>query len=186
MVLRPKSKSFHAKVYKSTYGCDRLPNNLCGYFWANVLAFLLLIPSFPGHIINMIRRNNDVQSIWTAIHFPLALLIGSLLVDEKKMKAGTTSLWTLYGWGMLLILSMVVGIFLTALVVFWVNEMQEKRMWKKYYKLQKEYPEMHSGQIWEMIEADKYRKLERRKKRFLIIEWFKAFKGKYCPKLEWD
>jgi hypothetical protein len=42
--MRLKSNSISARLYRYFYGTEIMPTSLCNYFWALVLAYLLIIP----------------------------------------------------------------------------------------------------------------------------------------------
>lgn len=41
-MIKFKSNSWHAKLYKLTNNCSELPSDFCSYFWSNILIILIL------------------------------------------------------------------------------------------------------------------------------------------------
>lgn len=157
--LEYNTKSWHSRLYMSTYGLDRseLPDNICAYFWKLLLAIVLFIPSYIGHIVNLFVKN-----------------------EQDRIPAGVTSLITLFttvfGIPFLendaftyinIIKSHFLGILvvLTAtsiLIVGGLIGMGVDYLYKKFKRSSKLNPSTNP-----------------------IKEGFKAFKGKYCSKIEW-
>jgi hypothetical protein len=180
MTLAPSSKSFHAKLFKSTYGREKLPTNLCSYFWLDVLAFIIMIPAWPGHLINIIRKKNDTAAFIFVIHVFVALMIG-LLFYTKEQQKNNNILIPAYFIGMACFVSFIGVIIGIIFLVGYLKELAEKRRYNEFYKIRVANPELDNYEIWERVEERHGKK----GRRWLLTEWFKAFKGKYCPRLDW-
>jgi hypothetical protein len=181
MKLSPSASSIHAKLYKSTYGVEELPSSLCAYFWADVLAFIFMLPSWPGHLLNILQKDYRVKSFWWFIHIILALPLGLLLIPKSQRK--TAGFFHCYGLGMCILL----GTVAVGVLIWFVGEVikreREKKKYIQYYQLRYTKPNLLYHDVWNEINHVREQKEEGRK--WLVVEWFKAFKGKYCPKLEW-
>ena len=164
--MKPKeynSKSWHAILYKSSYGQniwdgeDILPDNICEYGKKLILAMLLFVIAWPGHLINLLKRTYEVDAIWFAIHFPIVLLIGFGIFGGTEGHR-EFHFWAQYGMGFITTIVMIVILFCFIAVSNW----------------------------WEGVKLFPKRSKEVKEKTpSPIIEWYKAFKGKYCAKINW-
>ena len=155
-----KINSWHSILYRSTYGANSLPYNICTYFWSLLFAILIAPISWIGHGINLIRRKFECKAGYWAIHFIPVMLIGWAIAWEKT---DPFNFWKSYGFGLLVLL--VVAIIIAALIglAFLKQEFEE----------------------WlDKIRDDRPKKIKIKKPNPLI-EGFKAFKGKYCTKIYW-
>lgn len=176
-------KRWYSKLYRSAYGIQTqkrrtpslwdletqedyvlMPDNICSFFWPLLLAIITFIPALPGHMWNIIARKYHIIAIWWAIHLPIFMALGLLKFNAKTID--NASLWEIYCFGAFysLLVSLAIAIFF-GLCYFeeekykpWRAERRAKRNKSKIIKERRVNP---------------------------LLEGFKAFKGKYCTKLEW-
>jgi hypothetical protein len=164
-------KSIHARLYKFTYD-DKLPNDLCPYFWKFVFALVVFIPNF-------------------IIQLPAKILYFFM----KKYKKDFTSRYT-PGGGRSVGLLCYVGIFIIYMYLYGLIE------WIKMIFNTYSYstPAAHftmiitglTAVIFLTILFAKYIKkkvdgfdCDKQKKSNIIKDFIKSKKEKYCPKIEW-
>jgi hypothetical protein len=182
-MVKARINSFHARLYMSSYNASHydLPAQLCGYFWKCVLAFVLMIPAYPGLIWNHYRKEERFEAIWMSLHVPAAMLVGTIpqAITDKHPH------YTLYGvylWGMLEFIGIFILLVIIGIIHVGIKEYTQRRRWIKFYTLQRKNPERLANEIWKDVDGTNS---SSNRPSNLAIEWLKAFKGKYCPKLEW-
>ena len=152
--LNYSSKTWHAKLYKSTYAEDTCPDNICEYFWLLVLAIIMIIPAHLGHIGNIVKRKNSFHAVGATIIAILILVIGAACYHTKLDKHIHVSFWLIYGTGLMIMLGISLLIWGIVSIMSWYEDRPQK---------------------------DK-----KPKQPNPIIAGFRAFKGKYCSKINWD
>jgi hypothetical protein len=180
-MLNYSSTSWHARLYISSYGIKGenpyLPNNICVYFWKLLLAIILFIPAYIGHIMNFFKKgklsyhNEGYIAIWSSVQLPIFLLMGFAMKN-----AGDSASVIKFSFGhdyITGILWSMVWVICIAIVIFLI---------------------IYGEKLGDYISSS-LRKMRRRKgieKDMLIprsnpiIDGFEAFKGKYCSKIGWD
>ncbi len=161
--LKMSKKSWHGRLYESTYDPMRLPDNICAYWWKLLVAIILFIPCWAGHVYNLIAKGS-IKAIVTTWHIPAALMCTVMWATEYYPKGHTPQWIQTWGWypvGIAIGLSvLILGI--TALAIFgllaWGIDRLIGKKWKLSNKAKKSNP------IWEGL---------------------KAWKGKYCSKITW-
>ena len=177
-------QSWHAILYKSTYGEKKryiydkngdfsheisiMPDNICEYGKKLILAILVAPFSWLGHLTNFYKKKYDIDSIWTAWHFPFAMLVGMLFFKERHWSFDINffNILKCYVIGLLIIVACIIAVAIVVAISDWWEDVvifKKKVLTKeqfdaKYYKVKKPNP---------------------------IVEYYKAFKGKYCAKINW-
>lgn len=182
------AKSFTTLLWLSSYGKDKydLPENFCNFFWESVLSYVFAIFAWPGHLINLISRKTDATSaIWWVIHIPIALSLRQIYLEKQHI---TDYSFMGYVYGVLYmtvlfaIIVIVVGIIaFCSFLKDKITEANERRKRKnkddKWNKLEEQG--LSRSEIIEIL----YNRDEKPVLGF--VTWWKAFKGKYCPKISW-
>jgi hypothetical protein len=186
-----KNKSLNVKVYRSAYGASEyeLPRTICPYFWKSVFAWLMLIPAFPGHLINIFSRDYEVKANWGIVHIPIVMICSLFYFSEKP--SCTHSFLEHYGVGWLigLCLAVCIAVFcaVVACIIYakdWIVEKREKARYERYRAENELLDEMS------FEEQEEYLRLKRlsehkEPKQWMIVEWFKSFKEKHCKMINW-
>lgn len=177
MKLTLNPNGFTAKLWRSTYN-RRLPQSLCPYFWTTLLAYILAIPSWPGHLINAIvkwsdNEGDEITAYWSAFHVPFCLGVGASLIDATN----NTPLYKAYLAGILLLIIIGVAFFVIGFIVMFCKFIME------------EYDEYKFNRMYKKGLVNEYGELLNRepkvKKPGMVKTYIKAFLGKYCPQIEW-
>ncbi len=70
--------SFHARVYKYVHG-DKLPDNLCPYFWKMLFALIWCIPDtvirFPGMLLNRFTKDSGMERTKGVVLYFFSLIL---------------------------------------------------------------------------------------------------------------
>lgn len=164
-------KSWHSALYQSSYGTEDLPDNICAYFWKLVLAIILIIPAFGGHIINMVSwslwkahktsEHYPMHSIRSSLHIPIFILFASLTItdgDPKMLWWGHIkyNFFNLWWTGGIIVICIIMVILLLVLAALFFDGLTNHI---KKIKRNTDNP---------------------------IKEGWKAFRGKYCSKISWN
>lgn len=180
MKLTLNPNGFTAKLWRSTYN-NRLPQSLCPYFWTTILAYILAIPSWPGHLINFIQRKSDysgdkIAAYWSAFHVPFCLGVGASIIDATDK----TPIYHAYLAGILLLV--MIGVLFLFVGFCVAATMHFKEVYQEY-KQRKMFEKGLTDEEGRLL--DRERAEARVKRSNIIREYTKAFLGKYCPKIEW-
>lgn len=178
MELKLNHKGITARLYRWFYVEDKMPENLCPYFWKCVSMYILLLPytifCLPSIILDAIfkkqewfnvNNNGDRRSMSVIFYIGcllLLLMIGSLSIFTKPFEYVEAN-WGLYFVGLL-------GWF----VLFVVGFVYAGK------KIQQAYKNKIKDKTTEEIESD-----VKLKTSSMIVSFYKAKKEKYCPKIEW-
>lgn len=181
-----------AKLYRAFYNKDTLPNNLCDYFWAVVLAIICIPFTYPILIINAflwpiyydIDRKKyccnyeRLRAYFGLIMNILFVLAGIFLCKEVYGRETLSYIpfWKIYlnGIGFALgiasvFLGFVFGLYLISKILDPIlGSKKNKEYWDK------------------LDERKKQRQSQKERSfRYLIKKQFKAWKEKNCPIIEW-
>lgn len=150
-------KSWHARIFKAFYPNTKLPDSLCNYFWATIVAILLIIPAHPAIIFNLFVKNAKMPGgVGLLITF-LCLLIGGASLTAADIDVNIAIIY-LVGLGVLTIMILLlIGLFYLSSYV--TDKFSEYRKSKKSKR--------------------------DNENRNIIIEYVKGVKGKYCPHINW-
>ncbi len=163
-------KSFWAYLYRFFYSTSSLPENLCPYFWRLVAAVIFVIPytilALPSLIIKFATKDKDDAAylIW------INLLFGTII---------WAALATLIGFGYINY----------HLVRYWLNYYSyDSTMAAKAGALDSIIVCFTAGHY--ISKWYKYRSkpasIERKEpKKYIVVEFTKAWYEKYCPKIDW-
>ena len=158
-------KSWHSILWRSTWG-DNLPDNICGYFWSLVGAILLAPLALVGHIINLCVKRFDIKAAWWSFYPVACLLVGFIIYGDKMTKNPHHYIWFIWLLGFLVSIGVVGISCIIELLVY----------------LKKKYDEKRQKRTKPTKSKTKYLKVIRPNP---LVEGFKAFKGKYCSKINW-
>lgn len=168
--LKFKHNSWHAWLWTNTYGDKKLPDNICSYFWSLVFAIVTAPLNVVGHLFNIINgRTYRKQNVLLGIVFNILWVIGYIVWEIYISNNKDTHF---YGaWyiiilkcigGVGIILGFIVSVFLVmtgiVLSVQWIHK-KIKSLFKDKQTQEKPNP---------------------------LIEGWKAFKGKYCSRINWE
>ena len=170
-MLNYSKKSWHAILYRSSYD-SVLPDNICAYFWKVLFATIMFPIAYLGHLINLCLRDYVFPSIWTPLHIILAVFIGYVSKQNDK-KDILFSFWYDYLHGMFWIIIFFIVVIIVVLIfaaIEWLRDYYQEKRDKKWYN------EYKKGVIEPYVE----------KTENPLIVGFKAWKGKYCSKINWS
>lgn len=86
-------KSWHYRLYNSTFeNTWDEPQSLCIYFWRVVLSVLILVPTLPGHIINLVARKVVVPA-WSSIAVMIFLILLGAPLSQKFLVTTGWGFW---------------------------------------------------------------------------------------------
>ena len=163
--MKLNKKSWHAWFYKMLYGWDRkFPNNLCAYFWKMLLSIIvapvLLLVCLPLYIEGLIsKRDHHRDGYFHDAHIIASIFawIGLFLIFSGVY------VW-FAGWESNWHIPAITlyGILAVIIIGLILNYYDEKRI--------------KSPKNTHLVE----------KKPNVFIEFIKAKKNKYCPKIEWE
>lgn len=158
--MKLKTNSWHAKLHNFVYTND-LPQNLCPYFWKVLLAIALFIPcviiQLPGLIIGLFSKEKLDSGDRYAYGGVTWFLILVLILFSSATFNLVKMLIGAYSYKWDVA---VAGIFIWGLIIL-ISSILGIR-----YLLNK--------------------RSEKEKEPSIIIEFFKAKKNKYCPKIDWN
>ena len=166
--------SFSSKLYRWLYGTNKMPNNLCPYFWKLIVAFVLAIPIFvltlPFEIIRLFAKTtredfNDVP-IWGRL-FMSALTILFLICVAAVLVPISLFFGYVPEQGTLIEDLFILGTFIW-IVAFIFGSI-------RLFEYLKDRYDSNSGN----------RKRNKVKGDNIVVEFAKAKYNKYCPKIEW-
>ena len=159
MELNRNNKS--AKLYRWFYETTEMPDNLCQYFWELVLAIIIspikITLELPTFIVEKITREESGGK-----KFAIGIIYWFILICGLCVLFSATRFFYDYKEGSLPDIISVVGLAIIAgviggfIIVFIVCLVEDYILRRK----------------------DK-------KKKNLIVEFIKAKKNKYCPKIDW-
>ncbi len=166
--------SFSSKLYRWFYGTNKMPNNLCPYFWKLIIAFVLAIPIFvltlPFEIAQLFAKKTLEDFDKTPIHIRLFISVLTVLF-LICVAAVLAPISLFFGYvpekGTLIQDLFILGTFIWILVLFFGSI--------KLFDYLKDRYSSNSGN----------RKRNKVKGDNILIEFVKAKYNKYCPKIEW-
>lgn len=157
--------SFTAKLVSSFYPDYWLPTSLCTYFWKALFAYVSLPLTWPlVWLFWKDPNNNGNDSVLfkflggVVINVVIAVIVYVTITDPYQ---------TLIVGGYILMLA--TGLTLLAVLTRFLAIKHEKYKWGVEYK-----------HIWFNVGYE-----GKPRKNNIIVEFFKAKKEKYCPKIEW-
>lgn len=153
--------SWHAKLYKNSY--NGLPETLCPYFWKLLLAIVLLPITFVGYLFPFIREAKSLFLNFLATFIAAAIIVTSYGLGENFIEYCSLKdqiIGFMIGLGtMILVFAAITAILF---VIFYLDDYLEDRKYQRR---------------WNRNEP---------KKQWIIVEWWKGFYGKYCPRINWE
>ena len=167
--------SITTKLYRWFYSisANKLPNNLCPYFWKTVIMYILIIPISlivsPAIILEIIQKdnldNNTLEQRFLISLFIYVILFVILLMLSPIIyyfNQSPESIWYGLKKGGYIMWTIVTFIFLCV-------------MGSKLYDKKKEVEEDPFGE-----------KLVKKSKPNIITVFIKAKYKKYCPQITWE
>ena len=170
MEIKINQNSWHVRCYELMYGVNQLPNNLCAYFWKAVLAVLLypvfFILELPKRIIdNKEFKKDRFKGYFGNIHWLVGICIYVGLFCIYCMIA-------IFFIGLATDVISPIGV-ISWLILVVVGIMLLVEKFDEWRKERKRIQRMKNG-LKPIYKEDKPN---------IIVEYFKAWKGKYCPKI---
>jgi len=167
--MKIKENQWHAKLYYYSY--NTLPKSLCRYFWMLLLSIVLLPITWCGYVVPKVRKDRG-NNIGSFIGFTVGLFyVGSLLLPyllgnafSKLNELVDISDVQMLGIGYILLILMAAAIFLLLFLAFNVFPYLKEKL----------------------EERTKNKKPKQEKGPSIISEYYKAFMGKYCPRIDWE
>lgn len=176
--IKWSKESLSAKLYRWFYVLDKLPQNLCPYFWKTVLMYIFIVPytlvTLPVIILEFFGEGRMFESQYVNILlsiltygtlfaiFSIGTFISYLLFIDTTPQEGT--FWytiTITGGVLLFIVCVILLSFLIS---------------KTYNYIKRLLRERRYGSL-------KHDSFQPRKT--MIKEFIKAKYNKYCPKIDW-
>lgn len=160
--LKFSRNSWHAWIYQSAYNkfYYNLPTTICSYWWKLLFAIILFIPSWPGHLLNWIDqkydRYTDTKANLWAFHVLLSLFF-ALIPAHYYWHDKFPKWYNMWGWYVIGFILSIIAVVICILVAIGLETLVDKLESKQSVST-KPSP---------------------------IIEGFKAFKNKYCSKINW-
>jgi hypothetical protein len=165
-----------AKLYRWFYGVEKMPSNLCPYFWKLSFMYLFIIPYSIINIPSMIAKDwgdgSSARTISSLVIWGFLFLIFVALYLPIS--------YFIWGWGpknsLMLGLQSAGFVFwvagLAVLITMWILNAKDKKRNRKTIWSEDEY---------QYIENPDYRPT------FIAIvkEFIKAKYHRYCPKIDW-
>lgn len=161
--LNFSTKSWHSVLWKSTWG-EYLPNNICAYFWSLLSAILLAPIAIIGHVFNIFKCR--IVAAWWALYPVGCVGIGCLpLLDDKGgfNQWHHWAFWKIFGYGILISLCFAAVIAIIIFCAFLWDRREENKAATPKENKQKSEPKPSP-----------------------ITEGFKALRGRYCSKINWE
>ena len=163
MSLILKETSISARLYKWYWNTDKLPDNLCNYFWALVIAYIGFIPcvllTLPALIVDWYYDKKIYRNVFDE-NFGLSFGCYLVLFLIICIPFGVYGLFHLAPKQPIM---QMVGIIEIIMIIFFTF-------------------------IWLFRKAFDYilkSKIPKENKPNLVVEYFKSVKGKYCPQIIW-
>lgn len=162
---------FTARTYRWFYAKEKMPQNLCPYFWELVIMWVLIIPvsiiSIPMVLIN---KDEDYISLPAKIFGGLLIYVMIFLIF--CMFVAPSVFWNGFYvsrkniWDEIQIMGFIgwaIAIFFSSIgLLQFIREKIRSRRYKKLFTTQ------HKGS-----------------KKNIVLEFIKAKYNRYCPKIEW-
>lgn len=174
------NKSFNSKLYRWFYCTNELPVSFCEYFKKLAIAWLLFLPvgliGLPSILIHDFQslRNGRYDSTEFGQRIGVGLITYILFYCVFTLFLPFTLFFTSYGKDSAMLMSCVLGfaiwfIIIVSLIIQGIKAIKKYRYNKKR---EKQYD-------------DEGKRIIVEKKPNIIVEFIKATKEKYCPKIEW-
>lgn len=179
--MKLNQNSFYALYYKWVYQTDFLPKNLCPFFWRLVGAICVLpleifaAPIFvTWAVIEVKTDNRNAESLAYCSKLERMFNYSMPKFGQWAISLAVyLSLFMIYCMGAMffkdteLITTLgSIGYFILFLVLI--------VLLIKYLDCEYEKKRFMSGYV------------KKEKKKYIVIEYAKAFYGKYCPKIDWE
>lgn len=162
--MKANTKSLHARLHNLVY-TNKLPNNLCPYFWKLVLAFILFIPAFiiqlPILISDLFTKyKNDTEDRYNMgfVFWLITIILTSISIPTIHLFKMMFNCYS-YSWDIAILGIIVWSMIGLVTIVTLLALCLKNRIIKNRYK---------------------------EKQPSIIGEFIKAKKNKYCPKIDWE
>lgn len=165
-----KKNSWHSLLYRSTYGQYSLPDNICEYFWLLLVAIIIAPLAVFGHLLNMLNENKrtrffglENQAVWSIL-----LPISDFLLGIAATKGRAASWNKHHGFWWIMLMGFVIILLIVASIAALFLACHAFECITRKIKTKK------PGTKWPVESTPNP-----------LIEGFKAFKGRYCKKINW-
>jgi hypothetical protein len=175
-IMNLSSTTLVARLYRWFYNQDKMPSNLCPYFWKLVLMWILIIPlsllSFVGLFITRFDKTTWGERI--------ALSVGVYIILIAIIHMIFVVVWlfvpidlSIKPYGQIFFVG--VGCWLLIIVI---GVMEGVKRFQEYQRMKK----------YETIDDDVNLRVKEPKepKPSIIITFIKAKYNKHCPQIKWD
>lgn len=168
--MKLNSRNIFAIYYKWIY--DRLPNDICTFFWGTLFSVLFSILTIPGRMVKFIDRDTNIylRGIYFWIGYLLFFALGNVFCRPYFGNQISPEDLKFFGPWLLLIIpavgfiaiGLLVGIIIgIILLIISIKERREN-------KIRAQYP------------MGEYQPMKARSENFIA-----AIKRKHCTKIEW-
>jgi len=167
--MKIKENKWHAELYYYSY--NTLPKSLCRYFWMLLLSIVLLPITWFGYSIPKLREDKSNNIVSFMIFTVSIVYVGSLLLPyllgnafSKVNELVDISDVQMLGIGYILLIILAAAIFILLFLAFDVFPYLKEKL----------------------EEITKHKKPKQKKEPSIVVEYYKAFMGKYCPRIDWE
>jgi hypothetical protein len=178
--MKLKKSSYTSRLYRWFYDENKMPNNLCPYFWKVVAMYVLILPtvvfglpwmlwdSYEFKKANIVSKMAVGAFMWIGLFCALTPLVSLASLFTTFAKHSFLDSMAFLGC-MVMAIAVIVGL-------VWYG-----------MKLHTDY---ENRQYEALVIRDEYGYIIGRKprpeKKWMIIEYIKAVYEKQCPSVEWD
>lgn len=157
--------SITAKLYRWFYVTDKMPTNLCPYFWKCVLMYLLILPytifSLPSILLDLIPSMKDFNNIKSTMDRPKSAI------------------------GLYFILYLVISVIFTLIFIWSATPSDIDNYAHLYLPGVIISATTLIGLVGFLYTKNKKHRGERNKTDNITISFIKSRYNKYCPKINW-
>lgn len=181
--MKLSTNTLSAKLYRWFFNTDKMPTNLCPYFWKLVFMYLAILPytiiTLPHQILNKFKKEDKEMSI--GVSFILYLFMFGLI---SLFSVPTLLLFDLspnHFWksvfnGGILMWIVLIGSGIYYGIKFLIQRLKEKpkKMYDKDGSLYYGYDDFGNKIYYQEPKPN------------ILVEFFKAKYNRYCPKINWE
>ena len=158
--MKLNKNSWHAWLYRNSY--KELPDSLCPYFWKLLIVLLLLPFTYIGYIIPDIRKEKSISlnaliTFATVFVMYTSYVVGDYALEPTSLLMEVAS----FVLGLLCVATSAGTILGICALILYIKDKCEDYMYDKRYG-------------------------KHNKKEYIVVEWWKGFTGKYCPRINWE
>lgn len=167
-----KLNSITSIIYRWFYATKIMPKSLCPYFWKVVLMYIFLLPyallSLPTSIYYKIKDKNFYGDSEFFLEKPfIGILLYTTILISLILLFSLSIFWIDFEQKSFFRCFQVVGILLwigiiLAVIITTITKYYEDKRYRDWYNDE-----------------------EKKVKKYMLIEYIKAFYNKHCPKIDW-